>query len=127
MAQTAQSPAVSAPATLPASSGKARLVLGRAALSVLSLIVFLGAWEGLIRVGDISSYLVPAPSSVLVALGQDLASLGYWRAVATTLYEILLGFLCGSLLGIGLGVALALSPLMDRIFYPYIVGLQTVP
>jgi NitT/TauT family transport system permease protein len=111
----------------PEASGKGRLLLDRAALYALSLIVFLAAWEALIRVAGISSYLVPAPSEVLVAFGQDLLSAGYWRAVAITLYEILLGFLCGSLLGTGLGVTLAVSPLMDRIFYPYIVGLQTVP
>jgi NitT/TauT family transport system permease protein len=113
-------PAVAAP-------GRGRLAAGHVALSIASLVVFLAAWEALIRLGGISTYLVPAPSTVLVSFGQDLVSPAYWVAVYTTVYEILLGFAVGSLAAIGLGVVLALSPLMDRIFYPYIVGLQTVP
>ena len=87
-----------------------RLQLGRAAAAVASLVVFLAVWEGIIRLGNISPYLVPAPSSVIVSLGQDLLSPVYWRSIYVTLYEILLGFLAGAALGIGLGMALALSP-----------------
>ena len=110
-----------------AAPGRVRLAAGHLALSIASLLVFLAAWEALIRVGGISTYLVPAPSAVIVSFGQDLVSPNYWVAVYTTLYEILFGFVVGSVAAIGLGVVLALSPLMDRIFYPYIVGLQTVP
>jgi NitT/TauT family transport system permease protein len=112
------------PAAQPRRGG---LTAGHLALSIASLVVFVAAWEALIRFGGISTYLVPAPSAVLVSFGQDLASPAYWVAVYTTLYEILLGFAVGAVAAIGLGVVLALSPLMDRIFYPYIVGLQTVP
>jgi NitT/TauT family transport system permease protein len=105
----------------------ARVAFGRVAASAASLAVFLVAWEGLIRVGEISPYLVPAPSQVVKALVYDLASPAYWRAIYVTLSEILLGFLAGAALGIGLGVALALSPVLDRIIYPYVVALQTVP
>jgi NitT/TauT family transport system permease protein len=125
MADTVQSPSAATPGAAPA--GNARAMAGRIALSIMSLIVFLVAWEILIRAGEISSYLVPAPSDVLIAFGQDLASPSYWVAVYATLYEIVLGFLLGSVMGVGLGIALALSSLLDRIFYPYIVGLQTVP
>lgn len=104
-----------------------RLELGRAAAAVASLLVFLAVWEGIIRLGSISAYLVPAPSSVIVSLGQDLVSPVYWRSIYVTLYEILLGFLAGAALGIGLGMVLALSPVLDRIVYPYVVALQTVP
>lgn len=123
--ETSAVPAAGAPAAR--GPGKARVAMGRAALSIVSLIVFLAAWEGLIRLGEISSYLVPPPSAVLLSLAQDLVNPAYWAAVYATLYEILLGFVVGSAAAIALGMVLALSPLMDRIFYPYIVGLQTVP
>jgi NitT/TauT family transport system permease protein len=98
-----------------------------ASLTLISLVVFLGAWEGVIRVARIPSYLVPPPSAVLVALQQNLSSLAYWQAIGATLSEVLLGFFLGSLLGIGLGVVLALSATMNRVIYPYVVALQTVP
>ena len=120
-----QSAAASTPSA-PARGGL-RLALGRAAGSLASLVVFLVAWEALIRVGEISPYLVPAPSQVITALVQDLSSAVYWRAIYVTLFEIFLGFFAGAALGIGLGMALALSSLLDRIVYPYVVALQTVP
>jgi NitT/TauT family transport system permease protein len=96
-------------------------------ISSLSLVVFFVGWEAIIRVLDVSPYIFPAPSSVLSALWYDLRNPDYWLAVGVTLTEILLGFAVGSILGIALGTALALSPVMDRIFYPYIVAFQSVP
>ena len=96
-------------------------------ISSFSLVVFFLAWEAIIRVTEISPYLFPAPSKVLDALWYDLRNPDYWLAVAVTLTEILLGFAAGSILGIGLGTALALSPIIDRIFYPYIVAFQSIP
>jgi len=96
-------------------------------ITLVSLVVFFGAWEGFIRAAGIPSYLVPPPSAVLVALEQNMTSLLYWQAIGATLGEVLLGFIIGSVLGIGLGVVLALSTMMNRIIYPYVVALQTVP
>jgi NitT/TauT family transport system permease protein len=123
--QSPAAPPVTVP--VPRAESRLRVALGRTAGSILSLIAFLCAWEGLIRLGEISSYLVPAPTAVIISLGQDLVSPAYWNALYITLYEIVIGFLSGSILGIGVGVILALSPLMDRIFYPYVVGIQTIP
>lgn len=130
MSDSQTTTALAAPAAKPrpaAAPSHARTLLGRAGGSILSLLVFLALWEALIRLGEISPYLVPTPSSVIISLGQDLVSPSYWRAIYITLYEVLLGFLSGAFLGIGLGIVLALSPLMNRIIYPYVVALQTVP
>jgi NitT/TauT family transport system permease protein len=96
-------------------------------ISLLSLVVFFLGWEAIIRLTEVSPYVFPAPSKVLEALWYDVRNLDYWLAVATTMTEILLGFAVGSTLGIGLGTVLALSPIMDRIFYPYIVAFQSIP
>jgi NitT/TauT family transport system permease protein len=44
-----------------------------------------------------------------------------------TFTELIIGFLLGSSLGIGLGILIALYPLVDRILYPYLVALQSMP
>ena len=43
------------------------------------------------------------------------------------MYEILAGFLVGSICGLLLGFVIALVPLAERILYPYVVAFQTVP
>jgi NitT/TauT family transport system permease protein len=110
-----------------AGADPARRRLNAIAISTASLVVFLFAWEGIIRAADISSYIFPAPSTVLVSLWQDLQDPVYWQAIGITLTEILLGFAAGAIFGIGIGTALALSPLMDRIFFPYVVAFQSIP
>jgi len=98
------------------------------ALVVLAL---LGAWEAAARwdvLADalsIEPFLVPAPSEVAEALWEDrdLLAENSW----VTLQEILLGFLCALVAGIGFAVALHLSPTLRRAFYPLLVASQTVP
>ena len=101
--------------------------LASAAIPVLSLVVFVCTWEAIVRLNDIQPFVFPAPSKVLAALQHDLVTPAYWQAVGVTLTEIIVGFLAGSALGIALGTVMALSPLMDRILNPYVVGFQSVP
>lgn len=96
-------------------------------LPALSLLVFFVGWESVVRLTDVSPYVFPAPSKVFDALWYDLRNPDYWLAVGVTLTEILSGFSVGAILGIGLGTLLALSPVIDRIFYPYIVAFQSIP
>jgi NitT/TauT family transport system permease protein len=49
------------------------------------------------------------------------------RHFSVTLIETLAGFVIGSLAGILLGTLIALSQLMNRILYPYIIVLQVIP
>ena len=44
-----------------------------------------------------------------------------------TAAEALIGFLAGSLLGLILGIVIVVFPTLERIVYPYVVALQTVP
>ena len=96
-------------------------------IPVVSLAVFLSTWEAIIHFGRIEPFIFPAPSKVAVALWSDLTNPDYWQALSITLTEILVGFAAGASLGIGLGTLLALSRIMDRILYPYVVAFQSIP
>jgi putative hydroxymethylpyrimidine transport system permease protein len=97
----------------------------------LVLLALLGAWEAAARwdvLADalsIEPFLVPAPSEVAEALWEDRALLADDAWV--TIQEILLGFLCAVVVGVGFAVLLHLSPTLRRAFYPLIVASQTVP
>jgi len=94
---------------------------------VLSGCVFLLLWQAAITLFAIPPIVLPQPVSVLVSLWQQLGSADFLRATAVTLGEILAGFALGSLLGLLLGFAIAMSPLLDRLLYPYVVAFQTLP
>ena len=89
--------------------------------------VFFGGWEAAVRWFAIPKIVLPPPSSILLALWDLVGSSEFQWDLAVTLYEIVAGFLLGSLSGLVLGFVIALSPMVERLLYPYVVAFQTLP
>ncbi len=75
--------------------------------------------------GWIPSFLVPAPSSVLLSLFRDWPEL--WRATLNTAIASLIGFGMSAIIGSLMAIALSSAAWVQRAFYPYAVFFQTVP
>lgn len=101
---------------------------GRGAwLSLLGLVLFFGAWEGLARSGLVSALLVPPPSRVPAALVAEIAG-GHWLPmVAASLGHYIAGVVLGSFLGIAVGVSVALSGRLDALLAWVIRTLRPIP
>jgi NitT/TauT family transport system permease protein len=93
----------------------------------ISFVVFFLLWEATIRLFEVRPYLVPAPTAVASALWDGFSSGLFFAAVRVTVTEVLLGLLAGTIIGISIGTLLVTIPVLDQIFYPYVVALQTVP
>lgn len=91
----------------------------------LLLLAFCGIWEAAVRLTSTPRWLLPAPSAVLQSLFDDWDIL--WPNALVTLSEVLIGFAVALVTGIGLGIAIYRSPLLDRVFYPIVIASQTVP
>jgi NitT/TauT family transport system permease protein len=96
-------------------------------LRLLLLVASLLAWEGLVRFFAVPAFIVPAPSSIFVALYRGFASRVYVDHLWVTLSETLLGFLFGCALAFVLGIAVALSRRFEYFLYPFIVMFQALP
>lgn len=83
------------------------------------------AWETAVDVTNTPRWLLPAPSDVLQALGTDRALL--LSNALVTLSEVLIGFACAVIFGMGLGVAIYRSPALRRVVYPIVIASQTIP
>ncbi len=97
------------------------------ALRLLLLVVSLLAWEGLVRFLAVPAFIVPAPSSIFVALYRGIVSRVYVDHLWVTLSETLLGFVFGCALAFILGIAVALSRRFEYFLYPFIVMFQALP
>ena len=83
------------------------------ALTILGLVLFLGGWEIAARTGLLPAVLIPPPSSIVSAFRREAGS-GMWLTfVLSSLRHYSVGVLIGSTLGIALGVASALWPLLE--------------
>jgi NitT/TauT family transport system permease protein len=90
-------------------------------------IIALSLWQGLVAVKVLDPFFVSRPTDIVGRMATWIASGFLWRHLATTLEESLLGLLIGAATGISCGFSLARSPILARIFDPYIKMLNAVP
>jgi NitT/TauT family transport system permease protein len=105
------------------------LALGRfeIALVPVAMLVFVGAWGLVARVGSYPAYMLPAPRLVWSRFLTVLADGSLWFHTSLTLVEILGGLALGLASATLLGYVLARAPLVERFLSPYIVASQSVP
>jgi putative hydroxymethylpyrimidine transport system permease protein len=116
-------------------SGARRNAVGARVLDVLAplalVALLIAAWQvaakndWLADLLGLEPFLVPAPSDIWTALTDnwDLLMENMW----VTLSEVLLGFAAALAIGVLFAIALHVSPLLRRAFYPLIVASQTIP
>ena len=93
--------------------------------SLLIVVGILAAWEAYVRVFDVQTWLLPAPSDIGAALYGDAGLL--WRHTRTTLSEIIVGFGLALACGVALATAIGLSRTLERAIYPFVIASQTIP
>jgi putative hydroxymethylpyrimidine transport system permease protein len=119
-----RSPGVGRP--LPRSRAIARLLPPALVLAALiGLWQVAARWDLIADALQIEPFLVPAPSDVAEALWNDRGLLADNAWV--TIQEVVLGFTLAALCGFAFALALHLSDLLRRSFYPLLMASQTVP
>lgn len=93
--------------------------------AVILLLVTLAVWEAVIRIFDVSAFILPAPSAIGATLLREAGPL--LDATWVTTIEILVGFVVAAVVGIALAMVIARFRLLGQALYPLIVLFQTVP
>ena len=97
-----------------------------------SLVVGFVLWEIAVIFFQMPSYVLPSPRAVLVALADGLAQsptnrAGFWYHLEDTLEATFVGFVIGSALGLVLAAAMAEFRPIERVLFPYIAAIQSLP
>jgi NitT/TauT family transport system permease protein len=98
-----------------------------AMLLPMSAIVLLIVWELLVDLLHVPNYVVPAPSSVAVAAWRMTQSGLLLDNAVVTLVETLAGFAAAFVLAAVLAILISEFHFCERLIYPYIVALQSMP
>jgi ABC-type nitrate/sulfonate/bicarbonate transport system permease component len=96
-------------------------------LPALSFVVFLSAWELLVRWRGLAPIYLPAPSSIAVYLFRMLADGTMVYHLGVTLLRIFAGFGIAAVAGIALGVLMGMSRIAAKIADPWIAALYPLP
>ena len=90
------------------------------------LVGFLVLWEVLAQLGIIDGFIVSQPTRILKTLFH-MADNKLAMHIGVTLYETLVGFSLGVLMGLALSILLWWSKFASRVAEPYLVVLNSLP
>ena len=92
-----------------------------------AFVVFVLAWKAIVVLTGLPVYILPAPEIVGQSFVEAWSDGTIWPHFLTTMVEIAIGFVVGTVLGLVAGYGLARSDLFDRLASPYLVAAQAVP
>lgn len=84
-------------------------------------------WEVAITYFDVPSFILPTPTNLAIRAWEDMASGLVFHHFTVTLTEVVSGFAGAFVIAMLLGSSIALVPFVERIVYPYVLILQTIP
>lgn len=90
------------------------------------VVILLALWEILANIGVIDSFIMSQPSRMVKTL-LNLGENGLLTHLSVTCMETLIGFLLGTVLGVGLAVLLWWSKTLSCICEPFLVVLNALP
>jgi ABC-type nitrate/sulfonate/bicarbonate transport system permease component len=96
-------------------------------LGTAGVIAFIALCEAVIRVGLISSTVVPPPSEVIARLVTEVHTGSFWSLVGQTVEGWGYGLAIAAVLGIGLGLLIGSNELLWRACRPTVEFLRPVP
>lgn len=94
-------------------------------LPTTATVLFFALWEAVVRVFQVPSFLLPAPSEIfsVTLSARDAILTNSWQ----TLFTTLIGFAAAVAFGLVGGVILGSSSLIYKAFYPLLIGVNSVP
>ena len=89
------------------------------------LTLFVIFWELMVWQFQVPHYILPAPSRILRTLAVKQSLILHNPLI--TLKEIFAGFLLAFVVGVGLAFLMFQFPVLEKSFYPIVIGSQTIP
>ncbi len=91
------------------------------------LIAIIAFWEIAAHFGWIDPFITSSPSRIVATLSNLYQDGSLFTHIGVTMYETVVSFLLGTLVGTGVAVLLWWSPTLCRILDPYLVVLNALP
>lgn len=102
-----------------------RLLVRSAKIGLLAGLLLI--WETAARWGAIDPFITSSPSRFTGSILNLISRGELWQHLSVTTFEVVCGFLGGTVLGTLIAVALWCSPFLCRVLEPYLVVLNALP
>jgi taurine transport system permease protein len=100
-----------------------------AVIGAIAVVVFLTAWEVVVRVGVIDAFFLPAPSMIIkrayamAAVGERILITDIWKSAT----RVLIGFLLSAAVGVPLGLVMGMSKYVRAALNPIVSIIRPLP
>lgn len=94
---------------------------------IFIIILFFIVWQILANKGFINTFLVSSPSKVFNTIIDLIKENNFWNHILTTLYEIIISFIIGNLIGLIFASILWFNKFLSRVFEPFLTILNSLP
>lgn len=91
------------------------------------VVLFILLWEVLARLDVINTFLLSSPSAIVKLFVDYLKDGSIFTHIAVSVWETVLGFAIGTVLGIIIAIILWWSPTLSKICDPFLVVLNALP
>ena len=92
-----------------------------------AFVLFVLVWKVIVVLTGLPPFILPAPETVGQRFVEAWLDGTFWPHFLTTMVEIAIGFIVGTVLALIAGYGLARSDLFARLASPYLVAAQAVP
>ena len=92
-----------------------------------AFVIFVPVWKAIVVLTGLPPFILPAPETVGQRFVEAWLDGTFWPHFLTTMVEIAIGFVVGTVLALIAGYGLARSDLFARLASPYLVAAQAVP
>ena len=96
-------------------------------LQVSIVLLFILSWELLANKGIINNFIYSSPSKIIMTIKNLWMEGLLWSHILTTLSEVLMAFLLGTVLGLLIAIIFYLFPIIYKIFEPFLTILNSLP
>ncbi len=94
---------------------------------IITILLFLSIWEGLVRVFDLPAFILPSPLQVGQRFARAISDGSLLENSLATIFEVFSGLVSGVFFATLLGYILAKSTFLENILQPFLVASQAIP
>jgi NitT/TauT family transport system permease protein len=88
---------------------------------------FIGAWQGAVTLGLVSSAFVSTPVAVVQAIDRVVSQQGFGSALDVTVEEVLVSFVASAILGVASAIILDRVSWLRETLSPYVTAANAIP
>lgn len=94
---------------------------------ILIVVIFTFLWQFLADKKIVDTFLVSSPKMILESIINLIKTNNFWNHIYTTIYEIIISFILGNLIGIVVASILWFNKFLARVLEPFLTILNSLP